>query len=297
MSILIASLEFVLVTLMGAGLGLLVVAIFYRPARYGPTARIVHLIHAATLLIICGTFWAGAFGFLADMRDQPWEVPYGLATGYTCGSGWLWLRRQRRYRRYLRDLAASGVPARGTQGRAAPGNGTPGRPAAAGASSGPAPRVPAWRLAIRCADYAMGAMFCTAALAGGAGISLNLHVAVARRFTGAAHMPGLISTYAVLGVVGLAWSQVITAAVLRAMRAALARDWRIARRWQYILLAVPFAWCLPYCIVAPGMFAGILLNLVTLWAGWRYTPDPPSTPLRTLQALRAGHRTARPARL
>ena len=96
MPILIASLDFVLATLIGAGVGLLMVAIFYRPMRYSPTARIVYLIYAATLLGLCGTFWAGALGFIADMRGQPRELSYGLAAGYTCRSGWLWLRRQRR---------------------------------------------------------------------------------------------------------------------------------------------------------------------------------------------------------
>jgi hypothetical protein len=295
MSILTASLDFVLAAVISAGLGLLMVALFYRPVRYGPTARIVHLIHSATLLAICGVFWAGALGFMADTRSQPRELTYGLAAGFTGGAGWLWLRRQRRYRRYLPDHAASGAPASGARGRTATGSNTPGRTAAATASATPAPRVPAWRLAIRCIDYALGVMFCTVALAGGAGISLNLHAAVAQRFTGTAHLPGLIATHVVLGVAGLAWSQIITAAVLRAMRAALDHDWQIARRWQYILLAVPFAWCLPLCIVAPGMVAGIMLNLATLWAGWRYTPDPPATPLRTLKTLRARH-PARSAR-
>jgi hypothetical protein len=295
MPILTDSLEFALTALIGGGLGLLMVAIFYRPFRHGPTARIVHLLHAATLLLICGAFWAGALGFMADMRGQPWEVTYGLAIGFTGGAGWLWLRRWRRYRQYVRDLEASDASVNGAQRRTVPAGNAPGRTAVATASPKLAPRVPAWRLAIRCIDYALGVMFCTTALTGGAGISLTLRAAVARHFTGTAHLPALIGTHLVLALIGLAWSQLITGAALRAMRYALARDWRIARRWQYILLAVPFAWCLPISIAAPGILAGLLLNLATLWAGWRYTTDPPNTPLATLKSLRARHYTARPA--
>ena len=120
MPILTDSLEFALTALIGGGLGLLMVAIFYRPFRHGPTARIVHLLHAATLLLICGAFWAGALGFMADMRGQPWEVTYGLAIGFTGGAGWLWLRRWRRYRRYVRGLEASDASVNGAQRRTVP---------------------------------------------------------------------------------------------------------------------------------------------------------------------------------
>jgi len=294
MSILTESLQFAVAALIGGGPGLLMVAIC-RPFRHGPTARIVHLLHAATLLLLLGVFWAGALGFEADMRGQPWDVTYGIAIGFTGGAGWLWLRRWRRYRRHVRDLAASGAAVSAAQRRTVPGGNAPGRTAVATTSSKPAPRVPAWRLAIRCIDYALGVMFCTTALTVGAAISPSLHAAVARHFTGTAHLPALIGTHLVLALIGLAWSQLITGAALRAMRYALARDWRLARRWQYILFAVPFAWCLPISIAAPGILAGLLLNLATLWAGWRYTSDPPNTPLATLKTLRARHYTARPA--
>jgi hypothetical protein len=252
-SILIASLEFALDALIGAGFGMLMVVIFCHPERPGPTARTFHLMYTAMLVGVCGELWAGAFGFKADMRGQPWEVTYGLATGFTIGSSWLWMRRQPRYRRYLRSRTA--------------------RP----------PR----RLVVLFADYLLGVTFCIAALAGGTVVSRDLHASVAQWFSGTAHLPALIGTHIVLGLAGLAWSQVITAAMLRAMRGALAHDSQITRRWKFILLAVPFALYLPVSIVAPGILAGILLNLVTLWAGWRYTPDPPDTPLRTWKTLRA----------
>jgi len=278
MSVATATLYFAMAVLCGAGAGLVVVAICYRPFRYGPTARIAHLLQAGSLLLMLGYAWAAALNLERDMAGQPWEVTYGIATGGTVAGGWLFLRRRRRYRRSLSAAAA-------------PGNEVPAGPPSARPTQNRARHLV--RLAIRCADYVMGALFCSLALTGGAALSSYLRGEAARWFTGNGHLPGLIGTYVLLAASGFCYAQLISGAAFRAMNTALVHDWRVSRNWHYVLLAPPFLWSLPLSIAAPGMLIGILSHLATLWVGWRFTSEPPGTTLQTLRRLRQRTATRR----
>jgi hypothetical protein len=281
MSVTTAIVDFVVAVLGGGGAALLAVAVSYRPFRTGPTSRIAHLIQAGTLLALLGYAWAAAFGLVKDMAGQPWELTYGIAIGATVAGGWLYLRRRRRYRRSLPPKAAPG-----SQVHATP-------PTAARAPLTPAGRVV--QVVIRSADYAMGVLFCSLALGGGAELSNYVRADAARWFTGTAHLSSMIATHVVLAASGFCYAQLISGAAFRAMNMALEHDWQISRKWHYVLLAPPFVWTLPICIIAPGMLLGILSHLVTLWAGWRYTTERPTTTLRTVKAIRERRRLARAA--
>jgi hypothetical protein len=106
-----------------------------------------------------------------------------------------------------------------------------------------------------------------------------------------------VGTEAVLAVAGVAYSQLVSGVARKAMDAALGRDWRVSRPLHYALLALPFVLALPATLAFPGLLTGILVQLGTLYAGWRWTTERPGTPLRTARLVRERLRLRRQERL
>jgi hypothetical protein len=284
----------------GAGVGVLMVFLFYQPdRRRGPTARIIQAIWTGTLILLIGEFWIQAFGFDspdagADPVDLRTSIP--LAAGVTIGSGWLGLRRWRRHRQMLRSDGGPAAGAAGTTGIES------GAIVSTGTDTcGPAAPVPVWRrrlrLAVRFVDYAYGLLFCWAAIVGAAAVGQDVRPRSATWFFGQAHALTVVGTQAVLAAAGLAYSQLVSGVARKAMDAALARDWRVSRPLHYALLALPFVLALPAALAFPGLLTGILVQLGTLCAGWRWTTERPSTPLRTARLVRERLRLRRQERL
>ena len=80
---------------------------------------------------------------------------------------------------------------------------------------------------------------------------------------------------------GFLWSQLVNGAVLRAVNVALKRDWEVSRQRHFQLLAVAFTLGLVPAALRPGLLLGVVWSLLTLYVGWRWTEERPTSTLRT----------------
>jgi hypothetical protein len=263
--------QFAGVAVLGFFMGLFMASRFL-PRGGGPTLRVLRVVGLAGLALICGTFWGAAAGLINIQEDSGQSIGsagnYGLAAGLSAGVGLVTLRRARGP---WRQSVAAG-----------PDHARPGGPR-------PAQRV------IRVVDYVLGAWICYMLLWLGPVFSTK------PAETGFAHWldgffaPRTAALVARLGLelAGFLYGQLISGAAIKALSAALRRDWAVSRKWQYLLLVPPFALVTPLAIVLPGLLSSIALYFATLYIGYRYTSEPPGSALHTLKLLRRQRRAAR----
>ncbi|WP_164492917.1 hypothetical protein [Streptomyces lydicus] len=269
----------------GAVVGIFVTALFYRPGvTRGPTRRMVQKMHGLILIIFGAVFWAVAIGWMSlDQGKSATDSAsmWGLAPGYTVGAAWLAVRRWRR----AHPVATRQVT-------------LPSQ--VSGRTSWSRKR----RAAVRAADYLMGVGFIlvaySAGLLVGPWLKANVASLLARFGLGGRYLDEI---FVIVG--GIAYSQLITGGALRALQVALKHDWVISRGNHYLLLAVPFMVTLIYVSlyaaagVVPfpiGLMAGLAINLVVLFVGWRYTTERPAGTLKTVRRVRDKARESRQRR-
>jgi hypothetical protein len=149
------------------------------------------------------------------------------------------------------------------------------------------------RTAVIAIDYVIGAAACTTALFGTALLMKAARPAVTSRFDVLGPVMARVAPDALLLVVGFILAQLVSTAAFCGLDTALGSDWKIARKWRYILLAPPFVICLPLALGAPGLVLGSVAHLGSLYVGWRWTDQPPRTPYWTLKhLLREGRNTS-----
>jgi hypothetical protein len=252
--------------LVAVGLGVLIVGLFYRPgALHGPTNRIYRLFWAALLFaVVPFAFAQEAFGSKRISGYSITEtrvVGVSMFVGYAIGGGGVAWRRRRRGRQSVV------VPSR--------------LDANAGSSPTAKRSLPA---AVRVADYCFGVLFCWGALLAGTEVGPALR-------NWATHH-GLRPEFVVLlmiQVVGLTYSQVVTASFTRALNTAVRLDWRAQRKRQFILAAGPFVAGLSIVVIAPSIAAGLLAQLIALFLGYTRTDGPPAGTLATLKRIYGAH--------
>jgi hypothetical protein len=264
--------------LFGALVGLMMVGLFYTPGLIrDPTHRIVHLTIVATLLLFAGMFAADALGLMADQQSPPEQqraIGIGLFVGYVAGGGWRAMRRLRRGRAIeaahealLQHAATPGtVPTSGS--RLSPVH-TAGRPE------------------FRTVDYAIGVTFCIGFLIGGAALST-----VVQPWAVEWGVQSAVWLFAMVHAAGVVYSQVVTGRAIAALNTAVGRDWFMSRRSQFFLAGGPFLVALPVSMIAPGVAAGLVAQLIGLWFGYRHTASPPAGTFKTLGQIRAARAAA-----
>jgi hypothetical protein len=263
---------------MGGGLGVLMVWLFYRPGvNRGPTQRLRHLIWSAILLLIDGLFAAMALGIYVQPGSLPSEqqaMGAGLCLGYTILGGWLAIRRLRK----VRALEAASEAQMASEGPPAGPylNGSPNRQIVMRA---------AVRKAIRTADYFIGAGLCGIALIGGTMVGTT-----ARSWAARNGIHSAVLFFLLIHFVAFAYSQVVSGTAIRALNAAIRQDWQVRRRGQFLLAAGPLFFALPIGVLSIGMAVGIMAQLVALRLGYSRTNQPPAGTVATVRQLRRARR-------
>jgi hypothetical protein len=262
----------------GAAIGLVVVAIFYRPGTArGPSARMRHGWSSLVLLGSLGFMWVYAFSPSATSGDQSAAFEMRItvvatAAGGTVGGGWLAMRRWRSNKRSASIDQPGEKPSRH-------GNSP---------ESSRSKRRRWIVFSFRVIDYVLGSLFCWGALIGGATLGGSIRRSSAHWFSGDTRTVAIVGTYITLILAGFLYSQLISGGALRAMNVALGHDWKIGRTAHYALLVPPFLLAMPLAVAAPGLLLGITSHLASLAIGWRFTGARPSTPLGTFLELRKG---------
>jgi hypothetical protein len=274
---LIAAAQFAGAAVLGLLFGFFMAAMFL-PRGGGPTRRVLGVVGLAALVLISGTFWGIAAGLIhpQDSSGQYQSLGmagnYGLAAGISAGAGLVILTRFGR--RGREAVAAERKRAR---------------------AGGPRPA----HRAIRVADYLIGVMICNMLLGYAAVLKMKPTEVSFAHWLGGFVDPRTAALAARGGLIlaGFLYAQLISGAAIKALNAALRSDWAVSRKWNYWLLVPPFGLAMPVTALAPGLLAGIAAHFGALWAGYRYTSEPPGTALQTLKLLlrrrRAG--TPRPA--
>lgn len=278
-----AAAQFVIAALAACFVGLFMAARFL-PVGGGATRRVLRVLSLAGLVMICGAFWGAAAG-LVDFQGNSGPGQslgtagnYGMAVGLTAGAGLVILRRVR----------------------------GPWRAAAASAGQDRAPigRLRPVQRAIRVIDYLVGVLLCNMLLSYPVIFKMKqTEVSLAHWLDG--FLPSRTAGLAARGGLALAgflYAQLISGGAIKALNLALRRDWAVSRKWNYLLLVPPFALIAPFTVVAAvvapglrGLLGGIAVHFATLYAGYRYTNEPPGTTLQTLKLLRRRRAARRPA--
>jgi hypothetical protein len=82
----------------------------------------------------------------------------------------------------------------------------------------------------------------------------------------------------------------VSGKALKQLNVAVRDDWRIRRRGQFLLAGGPLVYAIPMtAVLSIGAAAGLTLQLLALWVGYRFTDGPPEGTLKTLWAYRAAH--------
>lgn len=269
---LIAAAQFAGAAVLGLLFGLFTAAVFL-PRGGGPTRRVLGVVGLAVLVLVSGTFWGIAAGLIHPQDSSgPYQSlgvagNYGLAAGISVGAGLAILTRFGRRGR-------EAVAAERKRARA-------GRPR------------PAHR-AIRVADYLIGVMICNMLLGYAAVLKMKPTEVSFAHWLGGFVDPRTAALAARGGLMlaGFLYAQLISGAAIKALNAALRSDWAVSRKWNYWLLVPPLALAMPVTLLAPGLLADIAAHFGALWAGYRYTSEPPGPALQTLKLLLRRRRRA-----
>jgi hypothetical protein len=276
----IMAFQLIVIFVLGCLFGVLMVGLIYRPGvNRGPTLRIRHAFMSGMLVVMTAMLWALVLGVdqapAADPANFQGPPGIALALGCTAGGGWLALRRRLRNRgieamlsQADSNMRVDSVPS-----------------AVERQPSGPR-RV--WTTILRTIDYIVGALLCGYSLGVGALIARNLRGNL-NQWLAAVGLHGSLYADVFATAGGLLYSQVVTRAALKALDLALRNDWKMSRRNHYLLAGGPFVYALTFVAGAPGILAGVVLHLVTLTVGYRWTDARPLSPIATLLLLRRMH--------
>jgi hypothetical protein len=140
---------------------------------------------------------------------------------------------------------------------------------------------------MRVADYLIGVTICNMLLGYAAVLKMKPTEVSFAHWLGGFVDPRTAALAARGGLMlaGFLYAQLISGAAIKALNAALRSDWAVSRRWNYWLLVPPFALAMPVTLLAPRLLVGIAAHFGALWAGYRYTSEPPGTALHTLKLL------------
>jgi hypothetical protein len=268
-----AAAQFVIAALAACFAGVFMAARFL-PVGGGATRRVLRVLSLAFLVMLCGAFWGAAAGLVNFQGNSgPGQSlgtagNYGMAVGLTAGAGLVIVRR---IRGPWRAAASAG------QGRV------------------PIGRLRPAQRAIRVIDYVVGVVLCNMLLSYPVLFSLKqTEVSLAHWLDGFLPSPtaGLAARGGLM-LTGFLYAQLISGGAIKALNMALRSDWAVSRKWNYLLLVPPFALIAPFAVVAAvvapglrGLLGGIAVHFATLYAGYRYTSEPPGTTLQTLKLLR-----------